>query len=145
MKPLFVQKTIRINAPVSKVWKVLTDVNLTRHWIRLMWTGFLSLESDWKLGSEVLWKGVGEKTEFYGKVLSVKITKLLEYNFILNNPEISKEEIITYELEKNDKYTILTISMGNFGVTSEHELCYPRALDGWKKALPTIKTLAESL
>lgn len=145
MKPLFVQKTIRINAPVSKVWKVLTDVNLTRHWIRLMWTGFLSLESDWKLGSEVLWKGVGEKTEFYGKVLSVKITKLLEYNFILNNPEISKEEIITYELEKNDKYTILTISMGNFGDTPEHELCYLGALDGWKKALPKIKTLAESL
>jgi len=100
MKPLFVQKTIRINAPVSKVWKVLTDVNLTRHWIRLMWTGFLSLESDWKLGSEVLWKGVGEKTEFYGKVLSVKITKLLEYNFILNNLKSLKKKLLLMNWRK---------------------------------------------
>jgi len=55
IEKLFVNKTIEINAPASKVWNVLTRREYTDQWA-LEFTGGVEfhIESDWKLGSTVL-------------------------------------------------------------------------------------------
>jgi uncharacterized protein YndB with AHSA1/START domain len=45
----FVETSIEINAPVSKVWRVLTDLNLTRQ----MGGEYVS---EWRVGSSFGWK-----------------------------------------------------------------------------------------
>ena len=74
MEKLFVNKTIEINAPASKVWNALTRREYTDQWA-LEFTGGTEfhIESDWKLGSPVLWTGQDgityELTEQDGKTL----------------------------------------------------------------------------
>jgi uncharacterized protein YndB with AHSA1/START domain len=57
MSKLFVDKTIEINAPASKVWDVLTRREQTAEWAPEFAGGAeFHIESEWKLGSRVLWK-----------------------------------------------------------------------------------------
>ena len=58
MPKLFVEKTIEINAPASKVWDVLTNPEHTGEWAPEFSGGTeFRIESNWKLGSPVLWRG----------------------------------------------------------------------------------------
>lgn len=54
MSKLFVDISIEINAPVSKVWDVLTNHEFTSEWASEFSGGSpLRIESDWELGSPV--------------------------------------------------------------------------------------------
>ena len=142
MKKLFVEKSIGINAPASKVWEALTNPDLTKEWIKQFWPDFGILESDWNLGSPVLWKDSNGKIDIQGKVIAVVPYKMLRFSFKADTP---LQEEITYRLEEQDGHTLLTISQGDFGNTPEHEECYPGAVAGWDMNLPKIKELAEKL
>ena len=77
MSKYFIEKTIEINAPVSKVWRVFTDPALTTH---------LGGEyvSDWKVGSSFGWKGADGKMVTNGTIMKIMPEKLLQHN-ILNS------------------------------------------------------------
>jgi hypothetical protein len=63
MSKLFVDKSIQINAPAAKVWEVLTEREYTGKWAPEFSRGSsFYLESDWKLGSPVVWKDSENKT-----------------------------------------------------------------------------------
>ncbi len=56
MEKLFVNKTIEINAPASKVWDALTRREFTDQWAPQFTGGAeFHIDSDWKLGSPVVW------------------------------------------------------------------------------------------
>lgn len=122
---------------------MLTNPDLTKEWIKEFWPDFGILESDWKSGSPMLWKVADGKIGAEGEVSAVKPYTVLRFSFRVNDPNTSKQEDLTYRLEERDGHTGLSISMGDFGDTPEHELCYPGAAEGWDKALPKIKELAE--
>ena len=64
MPKLFVEKTIEINAPASTVWDVLTNPEQTSEWAPEFAGGAeFRIESDWKLGSPVLWRGSGRQRD----------------------------------------------------------------------------------
>jgi hypothetical protein len=69
---------------------------------------------------------------------------MLRFSFHLNDPTTSKQEELTYRFEKHAGSTKLSVSVGDFGDTPEHELCYPGAQEAWKMSLLKIKELAES-
>jgi uncharacterized protein YndB with AHSA1/START domain len=80
MPKLFVEKTIEINAPASKVWEVLTNPEQTAEWAPEFAGGTeFHIESDWQLGSPVLWRGQGGSVIVQGNVTALEPKKLLRF------------------------------------------------------------------
>ena len=143
MPKLFVQKSIEINSSASKIWEVLTNSEMANKWIKVFWTDFGSLESDWKLGSPVLWKVSNGKIGAEGNVSIAEPYTMLQFSFKVNDTPVFKQEDLNYKIEDLDGRSVLVVSMGDFGDTPEHEMCYSGAVESWDKALPKIKELAE--
>lgn len=143
MAKLFVEKAIEIHAPAFKVWEVMTNPTITREWIREWWPDLVTLESDWKAGSPMLWKLPDGIIGAEGTISVVEPYTTLRFSFKANDPTSTKREELTYSLEERDGHTKLSVSVGDFGDTPEHELCYPGAVEAWNRSLPKIKELAE--
>ncbi|QBD74858.1 hypothetical protein EPA93_02150 [Ktedonosporobacter rubrisoli] len=144
MRELFVDKSVTIAAPATKVWEVLTRPEYAREWVRLWWPDFALLESDWQTGSSVIWQLADGTVGSQGTISLAQPYTLLSFSFQVNNPYLIKQEEITYRLDEQDGHTHLSVTVGNFGDTPEHEACYPGALQSWETSLPKIKELAES-
>jgi hypothetical protein len=56
---------------------------------------------------------------------------------------VFKQEDLNYKIEDLDGRSVLVVSLGDFGDTPEHEMCYSGAVESWDKALPKIKELEE--
>jgi hypothetical protein len=67
----------------------------------------------------------------------------LAFGFKVNDPTTSKQVNLIYRLGQRDGHTKLSVSAGDFGDTSEHQLNYPGAVESWDKSLPKFKELAE--
>jgi uncharacterized protein YndB with AHSA1/START domain len=135
MPELIIEKSIEINAPASRTWKVLTDPDLTIEWIKEWWPGFIVLESDWAPGSPMHWKAADGEIE--GKIIAIEPNKLLRYSFTM------PQDIVTLTLDQRDGQTLLSVIHGNFAEKPDGEECYQGALAGWGMSLPKIKELAE--
>lgn len=97
---LFIENSITINAPQSKVWHSLVNPEQTK-------STCLAGEavSDWRIGSPLLWKGLYEGKEMIfvkGSVVEIKPERFLAYTVI--DPNSTIEDIpenyltVTYEL-----------------------------------------------
>ena len=118
MEKLFVNKTIEINAPNSKVWNALTRREYTDQWA-LEFTGGAEfhIESDWKLGSAVLWIGQDGSVIVQGNVTALEPQKFLRFTVFDVRGEktpITEEDGITYELTEQNGKTLLRLSQGDF-------------------------------
>lgn len=138
-KKLFLERSVEINAPASKVWEVLTDPaqEYSKEWRRMS----VTLECDWKLGSSMYWKFAnGMMAE--GKILAIKPYTLLSFSFKGGAPHPVDE---TFRLKEHEGRTTLMVSIGDFGRDSALKLhYYPLAAENFDKLfLPKIKELAE--
>ncbi len=80
MEKLFVEKSIKINTPASRVWDVLTKPEFTDQWAPEFSGGAeFHIESDWKLGSPVLWKGQDGSVIVQGNVTALEPNKFLRF------------------------------------------------------------------
>src|SRR3954471_13290365 len=81
MSPLFVDKTIEINAPAPKVWHVLTGRKQTAEWAAEFSAGGPKShpESDWNLGSPVEWKSDAGEVVVEGNVMAREPNRLLRF------------------------------------------------------------------
>ena len=80
MPKLFVEKTIDINAPASKVWEVLTSPAYTGEWAPEFSGGTeFHIESDWKPSSPVLWKDEDGNVIVEGYVTAAKPNTFLRF------------------------------------------------------------------
>lgn len=141
MRKIFIEKAIIIEAPISKVWQVLTDPVLTSKWIREWWPEMRLLDSDWQPNSPVLWQIGNGTIAAKGTVVLADPPTMLTYSFqATGNPY---QETITYKLEERDHHTYLMIMVGDYGDTPDHELSYTPAVDAWEKSIHKIKELAE--
>jgi len=132
MSKYFIEKTIKINAPVSKVWRVFTDPSLTTH----MGGEYVS---DWKVGSSFGWKGADGKLVTNGTVMKIMAGKLLQHNLL--NSVGSINSVITYEFSEEDHVTTLHAREDFAKPVTDKE--YADALEGWDAALLTVKETAE--
>lgn len=152
MEKLFVVKSIKINAPAEVVWKTLTEAELTKEWIEEGWgkagVEDMILSSDWKTGSEVMWKNKRGTVLAKGNVAAINPYKLLRFTvFDMNSTEkftINPEDGITYELTEEGSHTTLMVRQGDFSVMKEGEEYYKKTDEIWERALPKVKELSET-
>src|SRR5262245_18552073 len=101
MSRLFVEKSIEINSPVSKVWEVLTVSKYTAEWAPDFNGGApFRIESDWQPGSSVVWKDKDNKTVVEGNVTALEPGKLLRFTVFdvrSERPPAREEDGITYQ------------------------------------------------
>jgi uncharacterized protein YndB with AHSA1/START domain len=150
MQELFVKNQIVINAPISKVWDILTNPQQTKKYMFGCET-----VSDWKPGSPLLWKGIWEEKEMVfvkGNIKKIENEKHLSYTtFDPNNPKMEDKPenytTVTYDLSESDGKTILKVTQGDFAKVDEGEKRYLEVFnngEGWNPTLVEIKKLAES-
>src|SRR5437667_6899994 len=147
MPKLFVDKTIEINAPASKVWDVLTSPEHTRQWAPEFSGGAqFHIESDWKPGSPVLWKGQDGKVIVEGHVTAVEPKTFLRFTVFDvrgEKPPVTDEDGITYQLTEQNGKTLLRISQGDFSTMAEGEKYRDLSAEIWDRVLTKVKELAE--
>ena len=147
MPKLFVDKSIEINAPASKVWNVLTNTGYTAEWASEFSGGSpFHIESDWKLNSQVSWKGLDGKTIVEGNVTALEPGKLLRFTVFdvrSKRPPVTEDDGITYQFSEKDGKTILHVLQGDFSAMPEGEKYHDLSAEVWDRVLPKVKKLAE--
>jgi len=147
MSKLFVDKSIEINAPVSKVWEVLTEREFTGKWAPEFSGGSpLHIESDWRAGSPVLWKDSEDKPIVEGNVTALEPERLLRFTVFdtrSERPPVTEEDGITYQFSEGNGQTTLHVSQGDFSAMPEGEKYRDMSAEIWDRVLPKVKELAE--
>lgn len=148
-KPKIVKSEISINAPAPKVWDALVNPAKTK-----IYMFGCETVSDWKIGSELLWRGEYEGKEMVfvkGKILKLEPEKLLKYTVIdpfASYPDISENYLnVTYELAEANGQTQLTVTQDGFETAAEGEKRYKDTYnngEGWNPILVEIKKVAEA-
>jgi len=147
MPKLFVEKTIEINTPASKVWDVLTSPEHTSEWAPEFSGGAeFHIESDWKLGSPVLWKDKDGNVIVEGNVTALEPNAFLRFtvfNVRGEKPPVTEEDGITYELTEHAGKTTLRLFQGDFSVMTEGEKYHRLSAEVWGRVMPKVKALSE--
>ncbi len=142
MKHPFVAKaTIEINAPIEKVWDALTNPAIIKQY-------FFGTEtiSDWKQGSELLFKGEWEGKEYVdkGTIRQIDPPNVLKYDYISSMSDL--EDIpenyanITYELSSSNGTTILNITQDNIATEEARD----HSQENWAHIMNEMKKLVEA-
>jgi uncharacterized protein YndB with AHSA1/START domain len=132
MSESFIEKSIEISAPVSKVWSVFIDPVLTRQ----MGGEYVS---DWKVGSPFQWKGLDGTIITNGSIVDVIPERRIKHNLL--NSVGSINSVITYEFEEENGITRLRAREDFSQPIPENE--YADAAEGWDAALLAVKETAE--
>ena len=129
-----------IRAPRSEVWRALTDPDQIEKYM------FGSrVETDWKPGSTIVWKGEyeGKRYEDKGEILEVETERRLKMTHFspLSGEEDAPENYHTlvYELEDDEGRTHVSLSQDNNA--SEEAAEHSRA--NWEKMLSGLKEVVE--
>ena len=138
----FVAEThISIHATAESVWRALTDPALVKEYMY-----GTNLQTDWKVGSPITWKGEweGKPYEDKGTVLAVEPRKLLKVTHWspMGGSEDKPENYHTviYELVEQDGETVLTLKQDN---TPTQEAADTMAEKNWGPVLEGIRSVAE--
>jgi uncharacterized protein YndB with AHSA1/START domain len=130
-----------IDAPPSKVWRALTDPDQIQRYM------FGSrVETDWKPGSRIIWKGEhdGKPYEDRGEILDVvKDRRLAVTHFSPLSGRADAPEnyhTLVYELEEDGGKTHVSLSQDNNPTEEAAE--HSRA--NWEKMLAALKELVEA-
>ena len=147
--PKIVKSTITINASKSVVWDALINPEKTK-----VYMFGCETVSDWKVGSDLLWKGNHEGKEMVfvkGKIVMIEPEKLLKYTVIdpfAAYPDVPENYLnVTYELTEQGGQTNLTVTQDGFETAAEGEKRYKDTYnngEGWNPILIEIKKLAET-
>jgi len=136
------EKRITINASVDAVWRALTDPAQVRQYMH-----GTNMETNWKVGSPITWKGEwkGKAYEDKGTVLAVDPKKLLKNTHWspMGGSEDKPENYhtVTYELVERRGNTILTLKQDN---NASREEADAMAEKNWGPVLEGLKAVAEN-
>jgi len=144
---MIIKNTITIAAPASKVWDALVNPAQTKKYMY-----GCEPVTDWKPGSDIIWKGVFDGKELIavtGKVVSFSKGRSLAYTTFDPNgiyadvPE--NHLVVTYALTENDGTTDFTVTQGDYSKVAEGQKRYDDSMSegGWSAILQQIKKIAE--
>ena len=144
-----VRNNITINASPQKVWDALVNPAKTK-----IYMFGCETVSDWKVGSELLWRGSYEGKEMIfvkGHIVKIEPGMLLRYTVIDPNaayPHIPANYLnVTYELKNEGEQTLLTVTQDGFESAADGERRFKEAYnqgEGWNPILAEIKKLVET-
>ena len=128
----------KFDTGVTEVWNALTD----KESIKKYFYG-TELNTDWKVGSPIVFKGnwEGQAYEDKGKILDIEKEKLIKYTYLSSFsglPDLPENYAkITYQLKTENGGTVLTVIQEGF----RDEKAYSDSKEGWKMVLTNLKKL----
>jgi uncharacterized protein YndB with AHSA1/START domain len=137
---LIAKANVIIHKPAAKVWDALTNP----HIIKQYFFGTNAI-SDWKVGSELIFRGEweGKTYEDKGTILESVPNKLLKYTYLssMSGLEDKPENYanITYELQEEVGKTMLSITQDNIA----NEKAREHSAQNWQYVLNSMKELLE--
>ena len=139
--PLTATKSIVIDAKPQRVWEALTDPAQVK---QVMWGS--EVESDWKQGSPLIYRGVweGKPFEDKGTILEIDPPRLLRPNYY--SPLSGKADVpenyaeVTYALVPEGNGTKITVTQSNIA----DEKTRDHSESTWGGALETMKKMIEA-
>lgn len=129
--------TLYIASSSTKVWDALTNPEITEKY----WSN-TRLESDWKVGSKLIYRRNNEITD-ENTVLQVELEKLLSYTFEPKYAEFQNEppSRVTFSISDNGEVVRLIMIHDEFEPNSK---LYLACSEGWPMILNSLKTLLET-
>jgi len=128
-----------IAAPIEKVWDALINPKIVKQYF------FGSnQETDWKIGSQILWTGEYEGTPYTDKgvVLEFSPNKKLSYSYLSSWSGLEDKPenylLVTYEVTPIDAGTELTITQSNYD-----EEKAKHSSENWAVVIDGMKKLIE--
>ena len=137
-------KSLLISAPIARVWDIVTTGKNISKW---MLEEEMSIVSDWKVGSSILFKRKLYKATYEDKgiVLKYEKEKVFQYNHwskIMRLPDVPENySIITFIFEPKGNETLLTVKHSKLIA----ETAYEHANFYWNTTLQIIKKMSETL
>ena len=139
-KNLTANASVKINAPANKVWDGLTKPAIIKKYMM-----GANVDSDWKKGSSITWKGEfkGKPYEDKGKILGIEPKKKLQYSHF--SPMSGEKDVpesyhtITILLSEDEKHTTVTLKQDKNHSEKENE----EAEKNWKMMLDGLKKIIE--
>lgn len=130
-----------IKAPAAEVWKALTDPALVKQYFF-----GVDVETDWQVGSPIIYKGEweGQAFEEKGVILEMEPEKRMVSSYyspstgLPDSPE--NYQVITYELQEIEGGTHLSITQEN----NRSEESRAQSEQNWQLVLDGLKKLVES-
>jgi uncharacterized protein YndB with AHSA1/START domain len=122
------------------VWRAITDPALVKRWFF-----GTSVESNWEVGSSIVFKGEwqGQSYEDKGEIAKIEPGKLLEYTHLSSRggkaDAPQNYELVRFELSEEKNQTTLNINEENLPSAEARE----KSLGLWKTALANLKKLVE--
>lgn len=147
--PLIITNIITLNAPATIVWDALVNPEKTK-----IYMFGCETVSDWKPGSELLWRGHYEGKDMVfvkGHVVEIVPNQKLVYTVF--DPNSTMEDIpanyltVSYTLNENQGVTTLTVTQGDYSTVAEGERRYKESYnggEGWNPILEAIKKMIEN-
>lgn len=138
-KPLVANASAVIDAPVARVWHALVDPETIAKYMF-----GTKVESDWKAGSPIRWKGVWKEKPYEDKgvILRIEPERVLEYSHFspLTGAKDSPENYHTVTIELSVGPSQTRVSLAQDGNATEEakahsEKMWSSMLDGLKKVL----------
>jgi len=129
-----------IHAPAAKVWKALTDPAQIKEYMF-----GAKVQSDWKEGSAISWKGEwkGKTYEDKGRILQLEEEQLLQYSHyspLSGMPdEPGSYHTVTVKLEGEGNETKVSLEQDNNASDEERQ----HSEENWKAMLDGIRKLTE--
>lgn len=137
-KSLIVKKSIRIDAPVKRVWEVLTKAHYIRQWDELP-EDF----GDYEISPATIieWPGFAKM-----QVVEFQLNERLRYTLMV--PAWKDEDVsnvgYTFSISVDDDgHTWLNVEVGDFALVTEGQKYYDGSIDFGETASQKIKKLAE--
>lgn len=135
MENRIIEKTIEIKAPISKVWSVFTNPDITRQM-----GGYY--DTDWEVGSSFGFRKSGGNKLTNGVLLEFQSEHMIKHSLYEPNSD-TVMAILTYVFQEKDGYTVL-IGMEEF-IQPLDSATYTDASAGWESALDLVKQISEAL
>jgi uncharacterized protein YndB with AHSA1/START domain len=139
-KNLTAKASIKINAAGIKVWDGLTNPSIIKKYMM-----GAKVDSDWKKGSSITWKGEfkGKPYEDKGKILEIEPHTKLKYSHF--SPMSGEKDVpenyhtVTINLSGDEKQTMVILTQDKNHSEKENE----ESQKNWKMMLEGLKKVFE--
>lgn len=137
---LVAKSSIKISAPAAKVWEALTTPEIVKQYMF-----GTTVNSDWRAGSVITWKGEwkGKTYEDKGQILQIEKNHVLKYSHfspLSGVPDVPENyHIVTVELSNGGNHTTVHLSQDG----NETEESRKHSEQNWKMMLESLKKILE--
>ena len=137
-----INKTVTINAPVSKLWDALTNPELIKRW---MLDTEINVTTDWQIGGPIIFRGSLQWINFENKgtILQFEPEKAFQYNYwstLSGLPDVpSNYTVVGFVVSPAENETTLTLTLSNF----PNQVIYKHLDFYWTVTLDVLKRLCE--